>query len=300
MSTPSWPALSLADWQDTNHTIHLMLQIVGKVRLALHPPLNHWWHVTFYVSPTGLTTGPIPYQDQVLELAFDFQAHQLIITSSNAADTTIDLTQHNVARFYEQVRDALAARDIPVTIQAKPYDMPHITEETFSDCAAYDSYDPTAVATMHQILVHVNNAFQIFRGRFNGKTNPVHLYWHHFDVALGRYNGARAPERESVGTVDREAYSHEVISFGFWFGDQAFAQPAFYAYGYPMAEAAYDAPLAPEGAMWGRDQGMALLPYDAIRQAEDPQQALLSFLESTYQACANAMGWDVAGFDAQV
>lgn len=288
-----FPELRLADWSATKDTLHLFLQVVGKVRLMLFPKKNHWWHVPFYVSVNGLTTGPIPYDDGLFEMEFNFRDHSLYIKSSIGSSIVIHLAQHSVAQFYERVLHALHTLGIAVSIRARPYDMPHIAIERFEDCHDYDTYDKAAVEKMWQILISVNNVFQAFRGQFIGKSTPVHLFWHHFDLALTRFSGDAAPERPGVSQVEREAYSHEVISFGFWFGDERVPEPAFYAYGFPVAEAAYDAPLRPATAAWDKSAGMALLKYDAIRQAADPRQAIFDFLESSYHAYAKPMGWNV-------
>jgi len=295
IATP-FPALKLADWQDTNHTVHLMLQVVGKIRLKLHPKANHWWHVPFYVSVNGLTTGPIPYANGLLEMEFNFTDHTLTVKTSVGDALLIPLEQITVAQFYQRVLDALRQCAVEVSINAQPYDMPHIKETDFAACHGYDAYDKTSVETMYQILVSVNNVFQDFRGQFTGKSTPVHLFWHHFDLALTRFSGKAAPPRDGVSQVEREAYSHEVISFGFWFGDDRVPEPAFYAYGFPPPESVYDEPLQPDGAVWNQAGGMAFMPYETVRQDADPRRAILDFLESSYQACARHMDWDTSAF----
>lgn len=291
-----FPDFPLDDWRATKDTIHLFLQIVGKIRLTTHPKTNHWWHVTFYVSVRGLTTGPIPYDNGLFELEFNFTEHALHINTNWGDSVVIHLTQYSVAQFYELVLLGLKQCGIEASIQPQPYDIPHIPENHFADCHPYKIYDKDHAETMWQILISVNNVFQAFRGRFIGKSTPVHLFWHHFDLALTRFNGDRLPIREGVSQVEREAYSHEVISFGFWFGDDNLPEPAFYAYGVPAPDAVYEENIQPAAAYWNKAGGMALLKYADIRQAENPQQAILNFLESVYQAYARHMGWDVAEF----
>lgn len=304
MTTPrlsnaeSFPELAYDDWRDTNHTLHLFLQVVGKVRLGLHPKLNHWWHVPFYASVRGLTTGSIPYGDRMIEMEFDFNDHALHITTSDGDQVTIHLAGQSVAEFYAKVMHGLEQVGVDVTIIAEPFDMPQIPFKTFAECTTYNTYDKSAVETMWRILLSVNNVFREFRGRFLGKSTPVHLFWHHFDLALTRFSGREAPPREGVSQVEREAYSHEVISFGFWFGDDNVREPALYAYGFPAPDPrVYELPLEPAGAFWNSEGGMAMLKYAEVRAADDPRQAILDFLDSTYHAYADVMEWDAASFE---
>jgi hypothetical protein len=285
--------LALEDWKETRETLHLFLQIVGKIRLSLFPKKNHWWHVPFYVSTQGLTTGPIPYRDNLLELEFNFRTHQLEIKSSHTQTLYIDLAQYSVPEFYDRVIASLDQIGIAVEIRAQPYDIPEVKATHFSDCHAYNSYEPAQATSMWHILVSVNNVFQEFRGRFTGKSTPVHLFWHHFDLALTRFSGHRAPQRTGISQVEREAYSHEVISFGFWFGDSRVPEPAFYAYGFPPPSDVYTAKLQPTTAQWDLDGGMALLKYADVRESAEPRDAILDFLESTYRVYADRMGWDI-------
>ncbi len=294
MKTPEpFPQLKLDDWQKTKDTLHLFLQVVGKIRLSLHPKTNHWWHVPFYVSVNGLTTGPIPYDNGLFEMEFNFLRHALEIKSSRGDAVVIHLDQFSLAQFYDRVMEAFHQMDINVSIQAKPYDMPNILIEHFKDGHDYDTYDRSQVETMWQILISVNNVFQEFRGQFSGKSTPVHLFWHHFDLALTRFSGREAPARPDVSQVEREAYSHEVISFGFWFGDDNLKEPAFYAYGFPAVDSVYTETLKPSTAEWNEAGGMALLKYEAIRESENPKQMIYDFLESSYLIYAKEMNWDI-------
>jgi hypothetical protein len=291
-----FPALPLATWQNTRDTLHLFLQIVGKIRLTLFPKKNHWWHVPLYVSVRGLTTGPIPYGGGLFELEFNFIDHTLDFRTSQGGMAALPLAGKSVPEFYTAVLETLRQHGIVVSILDQPYDMPDVPPGRFADLTPYHSYDPVPVATMWQILISVDSVFQQFRGRFIGKSTPVHLFWHHFDLALTRFSGRRNPPRSGISQVEYEAYSHEVISFGFWFGDANVPEPAFYAYGFPVAEGAYAEPLQPSAAFWSADAGMALLKYEDVRSAPDPRQAILDFLESSYRANAQHMHWDITAF----
>jgi hypothetical protein len=293
----AFPPLPLEQWRATKNTLHLYLQIVGKIRLATFPRLNHWWHVPFYVSTRGLTTRPIPYGFGNFEIEFDFIDHALKILTNRGERREFALEDGlTVAQFYRQIFDNLAALGIEATIRAVPYEAPSKTP--FAEDSENKSYDREYVEHFRQILVGVNAIFEEFRGRFTGKSTPVHLFWHSFDLALTRFSGKPAPVRDEAGTVEREAYSHEVISFGFWTGDDNIPAPAFYSYTAPEPKNLTDEPLQPETAFWGESGGghLALLMYDAARNAERPREAVLEFLESSYQAGAKLAGWDAAEF----
>jgi len=290
-----FPALHLREWDDTKHTIHLLLQIVGKIRLALFPKKNHWWHVPFYLSVRGLTTGPIPYQHGLLEMHFDFIDHTFHMDTSLGDRTSIPLGGHSVAEFYERVFAELNALHIDVKIIPKPFDIPTVDVTHFAECHDFDAYNKQHIETMWQILVTLDGVFQEFRGHFSGKSTPVHLFWHHFDLALTRFSGKPAPAREGISQIEREAYSHEVISFGFWFGDQNLTEPAFYAYGFPVPEGAKQETLLPKPAFWD-ENGTATLKYHDINESDDPRRAILDFLESSYKGVARHMDWDTDAF----
>jgi hypothetical protein len=295
MKNPSLPELPLDAWEATLHTVHLWLQIVGKIRMSLFPKTNHWWHVPLYVSCRGLTTRPIPYQDRLFEIEFDFIDHRLRVQCSDNRNDSFSLGDQSVASFFEKLMQILNTFGIAVHIKAEPYDTP-FSNIPFEDDTVHASYDAVAVENYWQLLTFVNTAFEIFRGRFVGKSTPVHLYWHHADLALTRFSGKAAPPIEGGTRADREAYSHEVISFGFWMGDQNIREPAFYAYAYPAPPELMQQPLQPAEATWLTEVGYAFLPYEAIRRVDDPQGKLLSFLETTYQTCATSLNWDINGF----
>ncbi|MCY7377290.1 MAG: DUF5996 family protein [Pyrinomonadaceae bacterium] len=292
----AFPSLPLAEWKRTKNTLHLYLQIVGKIRLKLQPRQNHWWHVPFYVSPRGLTTRPIPFDEGNFEIEFDFIEHRLNIRTSDGKEKSFALEDGlTVADFYRQVFESLAALGIEAKIWAVPYETP--SKIPFAEDTENKSYDKEYVEKFHRVLVSVNDVFEEFRGRFIGKSTPVHLFWHSFDLALTRFSGKLAPVKESAGTVEREAYSHEVISFGFWAGDDNVPAPAFYSYTAPKPENLTDEKLKPAAALWNTDKGaMAILMYDDARNSDSPREAILEFLESAYQAGAKRAGWDTDGF----
>ena len=293
-----FPPLPLADWEDTKNTLHLYLQIIGKIRLANHPRVNHWWHVPLYISSCGLTTRPIPYGYGNFTIEFNFIDHVLKITSSDGYQEGFALFDGlSVSEFYTKTFAALAKLGIDTTIKAVPYD--HLSTEPFETDVRHNSYDSEFVARFWRILVAVNSIFEEFRGRFIGKSTPVHLFWHSFDLALTRFSGQLGPNTKGMRRADREAYSHEVISCGFWAGDQHVREPAFYCYAYPEPENLTSEPLRPKSAFWGSQRGsaIALLMYEEVRQAESPRSMVLDFLESAYQAGVRKAGWDLEALE---
>ncbi len=298
MMNHSFPEMPLDAWRPTKNTLHLFCQIVGKIRLAMHPRINHWWHVPLYVSPRGLTTRTIPYTGGNFEIEFDFKTDKLEIRTSDGAVEDFALYDGlTVADFYQSLFSNLAKLDIEPDIKPIPYEAPSTTP--FSEDTENKSYDKEYVERFHQILVAVDDAFQEFRGRFVGKSTPVHMFWHSFDLALTRFSGKRVTPRDGAGMVEREAYSHEVISFGFWFGDdKTVPAPAFYSYTAPEPVGLADEPLSPASAKWAESNGahMALLMYDDARVSDDPHGVILEFLESAYMAGAKRANWDVGQF----
>ena len=288
--------MPLEEWRPTKNTLHLYLQIVGKIRLAVHPRVNHWWHVPLYVSPLGLTTRSIPFAGGNFEIEFDFRDHQLEIrTSDGGAEDFALYDGLTVADFYSSVFANLAKLGIEPKIWARPYEAPSTTP--FAEDRDNKSYDKKYIERFHQILVAVDDIFEEFRGRFTGKSTPVHLFWHSFDLALTRFSGRLAPQMPEANMVTREAYSHEVISFGFWFGDDkpdSVAAPAFYSYTAPKPDGLGKEPLQPEKAFWTPDGGMALLMYDDIRELPNARAAILDFLESAYQAGGKRADWPLS------
>lgn len=294
------PELPLEAWEQTKTTLHLYLQIVGKIRLKMMPRKNHWWYVTLYISPKGLTTHAIPYEDgaETFEITFNFIEHQLEIVTSRGQLETFDLMEGlSVSEFYQQLFATLSRFGIEVTIVNRPYDLP--IDKPFSEISEYASYQKEYVQQFWRTMMWVDGVFKEFSGRFYGKTTPVHLYWHSLDLAVTRFSGKQAPPMPAESTVsDKDAYSHEVISFGFWAGDANVREPAFYSYTYPSPEGLSEEPLLPDSANWVNNNGspMAILRYDDLRQAEHPRKQLLDFLESAYQAGSNLSGWNNEAF----
>jgi hypothetical protein len=285
--------MPLDAWRPTKNTLHLYLQIIGKIRLKLHPRINHWWHAPLYVSPRGLTTRTIPFQGGNFEIELDFHDHELKIRTSSGEYEDFALYDGlTVADFYQSLMANLEKLGIVPRIWAVPYEAPSKTP--FAEDHENGSYEKEYVERFHAILVAADEIFEEFRGRFTGKSTPVHLFWHSFDLALTRFSGRPAPNRPEAGLVEREAYSHEVISFGFWFGDDNVPAPAFYSYTAPEPAGLAELPLQ-AGAKWQEANGshMALLMYDDVRQRPDARSEVLDFLESAYQAGAKAAEWDV-------
>ncbi len=295
-----FPSLPIEEWEETKNTLHLFFQIVGKIRLTLFPKMNHWWHVTLYLSPGGMTTRPIPYQNMIFEIKFDFINHRLIITTSNGQEKSFGLEGISVSDFYKKVDTSLKELGIEVKIRATPYDVP-FSDVPFESDREHSSYDKEYVNRYWRILVQVNSVFEEFRSRFIGKSTPVHLYWHHADLAVTRYSGKKAPDYEGGTAADKEAYSHEVISFGFWAGDQNVRAPAFYSYTYPEPEGLSEEPLSPKEAFWNTDNGsMAVLMYDDLRKSDSPRQALLDYLESAYLAGTKRANWKIEELELKI
>ena len=289
----TFPEIPLAAWRLTKNTLHLYLQIVGKIRLTMHPRINHWWHVPLYVSPRGLTTRTIPHNGGSFEIEFDFRDHELKIHTSDGRSEDFALYDGlRVADFYSSIFSNLSKLGIEPNIKAVPYEAPSTIP--FAEDTKNSSYDKEYVERFHKTLVAVDDIFEEFRGRFTGKSTPVHLFWHSFDLALTRFSGKRVTPREGAGMVEREAYSHEVISFGFWFGDDKVPAPAFYSYTAPEPSGLADETLSPASASWQEANGshMALLMYENVRTSANPQETALAFLESAYQAGAKQAGWN--------
>jgi hypothetical protein len=285
-----WPELPLDAWQDTYATLHMWTQIVGKVRLALSPRINHWWEVPLYVNARGLTTSPIPYGDGIFEIQFDFIEHKLSIHTSWGSSRGLALKPQSVADFYAEFMSALRSLGIEVKIWTMPCEVPNPVR--FGDDTQHAAYDPELAHRFWQILILCDSVFQEFRSRFIGKDSPVHFFWGSFDLAVTRFSGRRAPERPGADSITREAYSHEVISAGFWPGGGEIKGPAFYAYAAPEPAGFAEQPVQPADAFYHPQLHEFLLMYDDVRRSASPRQALLSFLQSTYEAGANLGCWD--------
>lgn len=285
-----WPELPLAAWQDTYDTLHMWSQIVGKVRLALSPKLNHWWEVPLYVNAVGLTTSPIPYARGIFEIQFDFIDHKLTVQTNRSTGATIKLAPRSVAEFYAMFMATLRELGIQVNIWPMPVEIPNPI--AFDQDTQHKSYDREFANRFWRILVSCDSVFKEFRARFVGKSSPSHFFWGSFDLAVTRFSGRRAPERVGADPITREAYSHEVISGGWWPGGGDIAGPAFYAHAAPEPEGFSNQAILPEKAFYHPQLKEFLLMYDDLRQAISPRAELLDFLQSTYEAGANTGDWN--------
>jgi Family of unknown function (DUF5996) len=285
-----WPSLPLEAWQDTYATLHMWTQIVGKVRLALSPRLNHWWEVPLYVSSRGLTTSPIPYKDSIFEVQFDFVQHKLFIDTSRDTQRMLTLEPKSVAEFYQEFMGALRSLGIEVNIWHMPVEIPNPIP--FDRDTQHASYDPEYANRFWRILLACDSIFKEFRAGFIGKSSPVHFFWGSFDLAVTRFSGRRAPERPGADPITREAYSHEVISAGFWPGGGDIKGASFYAYAAPEPTGFAQACVRPAKAFYHSGMHEFLLMYDDVRLSSSPRTALLDFLQSTYDVGADLGKWN--------
>ncbi len=294
------PELPLRSWEKTKDTLHLWTQIVGKVRMASTTPRNHWWHVTLYVDVRGLTTRRMHSSSGVtFRIDFDFVDHRLVVATNRGEVESFELVDGlSVAEFDEKLHATLATMGIDVAIREEPFRVP--TRTPFPEDREHASYDRDAVERFWHILEWTDQVLEEFAGWYCGKTSPVHFFWHGFDLALTRFGGARAPTLPEADAVNREAYSHDVVSFGFWAGDATVREPTYYSYTAPEPADLRQQPLRPGEASWSEYGGgsLALLPYVAVRAASDPRAALLAFLESAYRAGAGLSGWDQAELES--
>jgi hypothetical protein len=285
-----WPELKWAEWSATADTLHMWTQIVGKTRLVLSPLQAHWWNVPLYVSARGLSTAAMPYGDEMLEIEFDFVSHALRYRLSSGAMLSTPLRAQSVAEFYGEYQKSLAALGVSVEIDTLPCELK--APIRFEVDTEHATYDAEAAHRFWRVLVRVDRIFREFSARFIGKVSPVHFFWGSFDLAVTRFNGRRAPERPELDRIMREAYSHEVISAGFWPGNGGFGKAAFYCYAAPAPAGLADAKVRPDAAMYDAALGEFILKYDDMRLESDPDEALMEFLQSTYEAAAELAGWD--------
>lgn len=296
-----WPRLpALADWKATADTVHMWSQIVGKIRLELGPWINHSWGSTLYVTTRGLTTSPMPYQGRSFAIDFDFLKHALAVHVSDGGERSFALRPMSVAAFYRQLMDTLAALDIHVDILTRPVEVEDATP--FDRNTSDASYDADAMQRFWQALLQADRVFTAFRARYLGKVSPVHLFWGSFDLAVTRFSGRTAPTHPGgapncADWVMQEAYSHELSSAGFWPG-AGLGEAAFYAYAYPTPDGFKERPVQPAAAYYHEKLGEFVLPYEAVRTADAPDDALLAFLQSTYEAAAEAGDWDRAALES--
>ena len=296
-SSESWPALPLSAWAATYATLHMWTQIVGKVRLALSPRVNHWWEVPLYVSSRGLTTSPIPYGSGIFEVQFDFIDHKLDVSTSKGEIKSIRLQPRTVADFEVEFLALLKSLGIQVKIWSMPVEIPNPIR--FDQDRVHGAYDPRYANAFWRILVTVDSILKEFRSGFIGKVSPVHFFWGSFDLAVTRFSGRRAPERPGADSITREAYSHEASSVGFWPGGGDVKGAAFYSYAAPEPPGFGDRVVRPAAASYNKQMGEFLLMYDDVRAAESPRAALLDFCQSTYEAAADLGKWDREALEKQ-
>jgi len=292
-----WPALPLDQWRETYATLHMWTQVVGKIRLALTPLLNHWWNVTLYVNARGLTTSAIPYRKTPFELYFDFIGHQLVLETSDGLRKTLPLAPRTVADFYHEVMRMVESAGIEVKIWPMPVEVPDPIP--FDQDRVHASYDPEAAQRFWRILLSIQSVFEEFRSGFVGKCSPIHFFWGSFDLAVTRFSGRRAPERPGADRLTREAYSHEVSSVGFWPGSGNITGAAFYSYTAPEPSGFRNAPVRPAAAHYDTQLGEFILMYDDVRSAASPGATLLDFCQSTYAAGATLGNWDRNALERQ-
>jgi hypothetical protein len=293
MQTPNvleLPPLPLADWKDTQATLHLWMQVIGKIQLELTTLVNHWWNVTFLLSARGIHTQAMHYPGGTLEIVFDFVDHNLVIATSRGQTRTLPLQPQTVADFYHEVMRALHVLGVEVKIWSMPVEL--LDPIAFEKDIVHHSYDREAVARFWHIFSWADAVLKEFRGRFIGKSSPVHFFWGSFDLAVTRFSGRRAPERPDADRITREAYSHEVISAGLWPGGGPIAGPAFYSYAAPEPTGFAEQRVKPAQAFYHPELKEFLLMYDDVRQATSPHDALMDFLQSTYDAAADLGPWD--------
>jgi hypothetical protein len=291
----TWPSLPLEEWKDTCATLHMWTQVVGKIRLAQTPLVNHWWNVPLYVSARGLTTTAMPHGDRFFEMEVDFAEPELVTKSSDGEIAVIRLEPKSVATFYAETMNMLRELGLQVQIWTMPVEIQDPIP--FDQDEQHASYDPEYAGRFWEVLRASDKVMQEFRSRFIGKSSPVHFFWGSFDLAVTRFSGRPAPARPDADLITREAYSHEVISHGWWPGQGPLGKPAFYSYTAPAPEGLKAAALRPDKAFWSNELSEFLLYYDDVRTAVNPNEALMEFLESTYEAGANLAKWDRASLE---
>ncbi len=285
----NYPPLPLTDWQETNDTVHLWTQIVGKIRLVQTPLTNQWWNVPLYVTPRGLTTSAMPYEDKSFTIDFDFLSHKLIVQTNFNDGFSFGLEPMTVADFYEKLFGKLKEIGIEVKIKAIPDELEKPIP--FAEDREHKSYDKAAVEKFFRVLTSIDRVFKEFRARFSGKCSPVHFFWGSFDLAVTRFNGKDAPPRENADKITRIAYDQEVISHGFWTGN-GFGEPAFYAYAAPEPEDFGEQKVKPDAAFYSKEMSEFFLKYEDVRNSENPDQTILDFMQTTYEAGAKLANWD--------
>jgi hypothetical protein len=291
----NWPEISFEAWKGTYATVHMWTQIVGKICLKLTPLTNHYWNIAFHVDARGLSTPMLPYADRPFSIRFNFVDHRLEILCSDGGARSFPLEPMSVADFYTRIMAELAAMGIVVKIWTMPVEIQNPIR--FTEDTVHDAYDPHQIHAFWRALVAMKPVFEEFRCGFVGKCSPVHFFWGSFDLAVTRFSGNKAPAKPEMGAMYGEAYSHEVISHGFWPGSGPLLEAAFYAYSVPAGEGFPDAKVEPRSAYFHKELGEFILPYEAVRTAPSPGDELRSFLQSTYDAAANLARWDRANLE---
>lgn len=297
MTDERWPALSYEAWKDTYATLHMWTQVVGKVTVALARPLNHSWGIALHLTPRGLTTQLLPHDSRAFTIEFDFIEHQLVIRTTDGEQRVLRLEPRTVADFYRDVMGTLSAMGLAVKVWPVPVEIPDPIP--FEQDTQHHAYDPEYANRFWRILMQVERVFARSRCTFVGKSSPAHFFWGAFDFAVTRFSGRSAPPREGPAFM-QEAYSHEVISHGFWPGSAPILEPSFYAYAVPEPNGLKEARVEPAAAYYHRELGEFILPYEAVRTAPDPDRALTSFIESTYHRAATLAGWDRGALERKV
>jgi len=292
VAAEEWPALPIESWEDTRATIHMWTQVVGKVCLALTPLTNHFWNIAFHLTPRGLVTPPMTVDGGTFTITFDFVAHQLVFECSDGRMKTNPLRPQTVADFYKETMATLQEMGIEVRIWPMPVEVPNPIR--FTEDVVHHSYDPVWANAFWRAVLAMKPVFEGFRCPFLGKCSPLHFFWGSFDLAQTRFSGRRAPERPGANSVDREAYSHEVISHGFWPGVGPGQDAAFYGYAAPEPPGFKEAPILPAGVTYDKNFSIFVLPYDAVRRSENPARDLATFMKSTYDTATKLAGWNRA------
>lgn len=295
MTATKWPELPWSAWSDTANTLHMWTQIVGKTRLALTPLQNHWWNVPLYVTARGLTTSAMDYGDDVLDIEFDFLSHELHMRLGSGRNESLALKPRSVADFYQEYMQRLSALGISVKIWPMPVEVQNPIR--FDLDTQHHSYDPEYAHRFWQILVHTEKVLRAWAPGFLGKVSPAHFFWGSFDFAVTRFSGRPAPPREGADSIQREAYSHEVISAGFWPGNGGYGAAAFYCYAAPVPDGLSGKKIEPAAASWDKNLGEFIYRYDDVRVQPSPEVALLEFFENAYSAAADAAKWDRKALD---
>jgi hypothetical protein len=297
MTNDSWPELKFSDWQATYATLHMWTQVIGKIRLKQTPLVNHWWNVPLYVSARGLTTSAMSYGDRIFEIEFDFIDHDLVVKCSDGAEKHLPLRPQSVAAFYAEVMSALRSLGLAIEIWTMPVEVPNPIR--FEADHEHASYDAEYANRFWRALVKIDEVLKDFRARFIGKVSPVHFFWGSFDMAVTRFSGKPAPARPDADAITREAYSHEVISHGFWPGNKDM-EAAFYSYTAPEPSGLAEAKVLPASTFYSKEQKEFFLLYEEVQKPDSsgsPEKKLMDFLQTTYEAGANLAGWDRAALE---